>query len=180
LALKPTSGGGVVPGRIVHLHRKPREGRSRGIPKRPVRHLTITAEGVEGDFNRWRTEKANGDPDQAVLLHSVEQLAELRAEGWPVVPGDLGENLTVADLPADLVRPGARIVSGDVILEVSKACDPCTILYSLPYVGIERGPAFVRTLKGRRGWFARVIRGGSLDVGRPIEVQAAAPVVPAS
>ena len=45
-------------GRIVRLHRKPREGRLRGIPKRPVDELVITADGVEGDFNRWRTEKA--------------------------------------------------------------------------------------------------------------------------
>src|SRR3954468_13106895 len=113
--------------RIVQLSLKPREGRARGLPKRAVGQLTITTDGVEGDFNRWRTEKANGDPDQAVLLHSVEGLAQLRAEGWPIEPGDLGENLTVADLPGDLLRPGARIESGAVILEVSKACDPCTI-----------------------------------------------------
>jgi MOSC domain-containing protein YiiM len=162
-----------LPGRIVHLHRKPLSGRERGIPKRPVTGLTITADGVTGDFNRWRTEKANGDPDQAVLLHSVELLADLNAEGWPVKPGDLGENLTVAELAASLLVPGARVASGEVILEISKPCDPCTILYSLPYVGLERGPAFVCTLKGRRGWFARVVQGGSVEVGFPIEVQAA-------
>ena len=75
-------------GRIVLLHLKPREGRARGLPKRAVPHLTITAEGVQGDFNRWRTEKANGDPEQAVLLLSEEILADLRAEGWPVQPGN--------------------------------------------------------------------------------------------
>jgi MOSC domain-containing protein YiiM len=138
-----------------------------------VTELTIGADGVVGDFNRWRTEKANGDPDQAVLLQSIELLADLAADGWPVKPGDLGENFTVADLPARLLVPGARVAAGDVILEISKPCDPCTILYSLPYVGLERGPAFVRTLKGRRGWFARVVRGGSVEVGLPIEVQSA-------
>jgi MOSC domain-containing protein YiiM len=161
-------------GRIVHLHRKARAGRERGIPKPAVTALTITADGVVGDFNRWRTETASGDPDQAVLLQSLELLAELQAEGWPVQPGDLGENLTIADLPGELLQPGARVTSGAVILEISKPCDPCTILYSLPYVGLERGPAFVRTLKGRRGWFARVVQGGSVEVGRPIEVQPAA------
>ena len=44
--------------------------------------LTITAAGVEGDFNRWRTEKAAGDPDQAVLLLGDDILARLRMEGW--------------------------------------------------------------------------------------------------
>src|SRR5262249_31955799 len=108
-----------------------------------------------------------------VLLHSVELLADLNAEGWPVKPGDLGENLTVVDLPASSLVPGARVASGEVILEISKPCDPCTILYSLPYVGLERRPAFVPTLKGRRGWFARVVQGGSVAVGSPIDVQSA-------
>jgi MOSC domain-containing protein YiiM len=159
-----------VRGRIAQLHLKPREGRSRGLPKRAVAHLTITSEGVQGDFNRWRTEKANGDPDQAVLILSGEILADLRAEGWPVQAGELGENLTLADLPRDALRPGARVHVGGVVLEVSKACDPCIVLYSLPYVGITRGPAFVRTLKGRRGWFARVLQGGTITPEMPVEV----------
>jgi MOSC domain-containing protein YiiM len=159
-----------VQGRIVRLHLKPREGRARGLPKRAVPQLTITPEGVQGDFNRWRTEKANGDPDQAVLLLSEETLADLRAEGWPVQAGELGENLTLADLPPAALQPGARVFVGGVVLEVSKACDPCTILYSLPYVGIARGPAFIRTLKGRRGWFARVLQGGTILPEMPVEV----------
>ena len=90
-------------GRVLQLHLKPREGRARGLPKRAVPQLVITPEGVEGDFNRWRTETANG-------------------------------------------------------------------LYSLPYVGPERGPAFLRTLHGRRGWFARVVQGGAVYPGTPVEV----------
>lgn len=160
-------------GRVVHLHRKPREGRARGIPKRAVPRLTITSDGVEGDFNRWRTEKADGDPDQAVLLLSEEILAELQAEGWPVQPGELGENLTVAGLPLNAMSPGAEVCVGAVVLEISKACDPCIVLFSLPYVGTERGAAFIRTLKGRRGWFARVLRGGSVEAGMAIEVAGA-------
>jgi MOSC domain-containing protein YiiM len=159
-----------VQGRIVQLHLKPKQGRERGLPKRSVPELTMTADGVEGDFNRWRTEKANGDRDQAVLLIREETLADLRSEGWPVRAGELGENLTVAGLPAGVMAPGARLSLGSVILEVSKACDPCTVLYSLPYVGIERGPAFLRTLQGRRGWFARVIRGGTIRQSTPVEI----------
>jgi MOSC domain-containing protein YiiM len=159
-----------VPGRIVQLHLKPKEGRARGLPKRSVPRLTITPDGVAGDFNRWRTEKANGDPDQAVLLLTDEILAELRAEGWPVQPGELGENLTVADLPRGALRPGARLSLGEVVLEVSKPCDPCTVLYSLPYVGVDRGPAFLRTLQGRRGWFARVVHCGTVAPDMPVEV----------
>jgi MOSC domain-containing protein YiiM len=157
-------------GRVAQLHLKPREGRARGLPKRAVAHLTITPEGVDGDFNRWRTEKANADPDQAVLLLNQETLADLRAEGWPVQPGELGENVTLADLPPGALQPGARVHVGAVVLEVSKPCDPCTVLYTLPYVGVAQGPAFLRTLAGRRGWFARVLKGGTVRPEMPVEV----------
>ena len=157
-------------GRVVQLNLKPKEGRARGLPKRAASRLNITAEGVEGDYNRWRTEKANGDPDQAVLLLSEEMLAGLQAEGWPVQPGDLGENVTVAGLPPDALRNGAVVRLGDVVLEVSKPCDPCTVLYTLPYVGVERGPEFLRIMLGRRGWYARVLQGGTVRKNMPADV----------
>jgi MOSC domain-containing protein YiiM len=160
----------AVAGRITQLNLKPKVGRSRGLPKSPVPQLTITTEGVQGDFNRWRTEAAHGDPDQAVLLLREEDLAHLRAEGWPVQAGDLGENLTVVGLPADSLQPGAQVRVGEVLLVISKPCDPCTVLYSLPYVGTERGPGFLRTVRGRRGWFAQVRQGGTVRVGMPVEV----------
>jgi MOSC domain-containing protein YiiM len=162
--------------RVVACHLKPREGRARGLPKRAVPRLTLGPDGVQGDFNRWRTEQAGGDPDQAVLLHTEEALAELRTEGWPVQRGELGENLTLAGVPSGALRPGARVRVGDVVLELSKPCDPCTVLYALPYVGLQRGPAFIRTLTGRRGWFARVLRGGTIEAGMAVEV-AGAPFV---
>lgn len=167
-------------GRVVQLHRKPQQGRARGLPKRAVPELKITPEGVQGDFNRWRSEVANGDPDQAVLLLSEEILVALRAEGWPVQAGELGENLTLADLPPDSFQAGARLHIGGVVLEVSKPCDPCTVLYTLPYVGAERGPAFLRTLKDRRGWFARVVRGGTVLPGMPVEVTRSGASLPAT
>ena len=157
-------------GRVVQLHLKPREAGAHGLPKRAVTQLTITPDGVEGDFNRWRTEEANGDPDQAVLLLSEEILVALRGEGWPVQAGELGENLTLADLPPDALQPGAQVKVDGVVLEVSKACDSCDVLYTLPYVSKERGPEFLRTMLGRRGWYARVVQGGTIRAGTPVEV----------
>jgi len=169
---------GVVQGRVVQVHRKPKRGRERGIPKQVAPALTLTPHGVEGDFNRWRTEKAGGDPDQAVLLLSDEILADLRAEGWPVQRGELGENLTVAELPSDLFNPGVRLRIGEVVLEVSKPCQPCTVLYSLPYVGLDRGPRFIRALQGRRGWFARVLQGGIVQPEMIVEIDNAVHPIP--
>jgi MOSC domain-containing protein YiiM len=156
--------------RVTQLNLKPREGRARGLPKRAAPQLTITADGVEGDYNRWRTEKAQGDPDQAVLLLSEEILAHLRAEGWPVEPGDLGENITLAGVDLDALRPDAVVRIGEVVLQVSKACDPCTVLYTLPYIGVERGAQFLRTMQGRRGWYARVLQGGIVRKDSPIQI----------
>jgi MOSC domain-containing protein YiiM len=56
------------------------------------------------------------------------------------------------------------------VLEVTKPCDPCTVLFTLPYVGAKRGPEFLRTMLGRRGWFARVLQGGTVRAGAPVEV----------
>ena len=167
-------------GRVVQLHLKPKEGRARGLPKRAVPQLSITPAGVQGDFNRWRTEEANGDPDQAVLVLSEEILTALRAEGWPVEAGHLGENLTLADLPPDAFQPGARLHVGGVVLELSKPCDPCTVLFTLPYVGAERGPAFLRALKNRRGWFARVVHGGAVRPGMPVQMTRPGASLPAT
>ena len=164
-------------GSVVGLYRKPLEGRSRGIPKRPVPELTIVPDGVEGDFNRWRTEKAASDPAQAILLLEVEILEALCIEGWPVRPGDLGENVGIAGLPRGALGPGTSVELGGAVLEVSKACDPCIVLYGLPYVGADRGPAFVRTMKGRRGWFARVVRPALIRPGDPVAVTAHRPVL---
>ena len=51
---------------------------------------------------------------------------------------------------------------------VSRACDPCTNLYLLPYVGKSKGPQFLKVMLGRRGWYARVLEEGSVRAGDPI------------
>jgi MOSC domain-containing protein YiiM len=81
-----------------------------------------------------------------------------------VEPGHLGENITLDQVPESELRPGTRVRVEEVLLEVTKPCDPCTELHSLPYVGAGRGPEFVRTLVNRRGWYARVLIPGVVRV----------------
>ncbi len=157
-------------GSVLQLNIKPRTPGELGLPKNAVSRIEVAAAGVGGDCNVWRTENMPDDLDQAVLLLANEILVQLRSEGWPVQPGHLGENVTVTGIPEAVLGPGARLTLGDVALEVSKACDPCTRLYSLPYVGNERGPEFLRTLVGRRGWYARVLTPGVIKHGGPIQV----------
>ena len=159
-------------GRVLQLSVKPETPGEFGLPKRAVPGLFVSVAGAAGDFNRYRAEKLDGDRDQALLLMTQDLLDTLRLEGWPVERGDLGENLTLGGVPESSLAPGVRLRLGQVELQISKACDPCTETYSLPYVGPERGPAFVRALVGRRGWYARVLQEGRLDLGTPVVVEA--------
>lgn len=165
------SGAAAAPprGTVVGLHKKPEVPGERGLPKRPVPAIRVDADGVEGDFNRWRTEEKGGDPAYALLVLPDETLEALRQEGWPVRRGDLGENLTTRGLADEALAPPRRFRAGSVVFESSKACEPCDNLYLLPYVGRVRGAAFLRTLLGRRGWYARVVAAGEVRVGDPVE-----------
>lgn len=155
-------------GIVLRTSIKPRTPGQRGLPKPSVPSLEVTPRGAVGDFNCYRAEQMPDDLDQALLLLTEEVLHELQSEGWPVQPGDLGENLTLAGVPERMLAPGVRLRIGDVLVEVTLACDPCTTLYGLPYVGRERGPAFLRRLDGRRGWYARVLQPGLVTPGSPV------------
>lgn len=152
-------------GRVVEVHLKPEVPGERGLPKRAVPEIRLREDGVEGDFNRYRHEERHDDPAMAVLLLPRETLAELNREGWPVRPGDLGENLTTEGIPPAEFRPGLTLEVGEAVVEISKPCEPCDNLYLLPYVGRSKGPEFVRTMLDRRGWYARVRRRGRVRAG---------------
>ena len=141
---------------------KPRVPGEPGLPKGAVPALRVTSAGAEGDYNRYRAVELHGDPDQALLLVTEELLGQLNREGWPVRPGDLGENLTLGGIPESELGVGVRLTSGAVRIEITRACDPCTELYTLPYVGPDRGPAFLTATAGRRGWYARVLAPGEI------------------
>ena len=43
-----------------------------GVPKLPIDKAEIKFEGVEGDFNKFRSSKMDGDLDRAISLFSIE------------------------------------------------------------------------------------------------------------
>mgnify|MGYP006084036273 CR=1 FL=1 len=136
-----------------------------GLPKMPVETVTITKAGVEGDYNRFRKEKKKNDPDMAVMLLSTDVIDALNSEGWPVNPGDLGENITLTNIDYSILKLGDRLNIGEVSLEISLICDPCTNLNNLPYVGKDKSTSFIKTLMKRRGWYARVLKVGKVTAG---------------
>ncbi len=153
---------------LIQLSRKPQVPGEYGLPKTAVAELRISPAGAEGDYNNYRTRTLHDDPDQAIMLITEEVLAQLRTEGWPVEPGHFGENLTLGGVREADLGPGCSIRLGAVTLEISKPCDPCTELSVLPYVGTQRQAEFIRTTKGRRGWYARVLTGGTITLQSPV------------
>ncbi len=156
-------------GFVYRLGSKGKRAGERGLPKPEVGQAEILAEGLEGDYNVYRQTERAGDPAMALLLIPLETIEALNRDGWPVRPGDLGENVTTRGVRYEELRPGRRFRIGSAVVEISKACDPCTNLYTLPYVGDAKGPAFLRATLGRRGWYARVVTPGRTRRGDPVE-----------
>jgi len=151
---------------IFQISVKPDTTSEVGLPKMPVAQVQIDMAGLAaGDYNRYRQKKKNNAPDMAVLIISTDVLGELNKEGWPVKPGDLGENLTIANIDYGSISPGQKYSIGEVEIEISYICDPCANLYAFPYVGDKRRFEFIKTIMNRGGWYARVLKEGSVSVG---------------
>ena len=57
---------------------------SGGVPKLPIKTAVVNFEGVEGDYNKFRTERRENDPRRAVSIFSLERITQLREEGHPI------------------------------------------------------------------------------------------------
>jgi MOSC domain-containing protein YiiM len=125
---------------------------------------------MEGDKQRDR--RFHGGPDRALCLYSQERLDALVAEGHPVAPGVLGENVTIFGLPWTEVRPGARLRIGEVETEVTAFASPC-----LNIAGGFLDGEFTRVgQKVNPGWsrvYVRVLSEGAITVGDSVVLTSA-------
>ena len=143
------------------------------MPKRPIAFGEIGVEGVAGD--RHAHPHIHGGPRKAVLLITSEGIEELKAEGFPLYPGALGENITTSGLDRRMIRLGQRYRLGEVIVEITKMRQPCEQLS--PYgLGIQKA-VFDTEVKagnaasprwGLAGFYASVIQPGTLRPGDTI------------
>jgi MOSC domain-containing protein YiiM len=157
--------------KVIGLHVKSKEAGGLRLPKLPVDSAQVTADGMEGDYNRHRHESDNDNPDRALLIFPVETMRALNDEGWPVKPGDLGENVTTEGMVNADFDVGVRVRLGGVLAEVAENDMPCKILGQLPYIGEEKRAEFIKTLVGRRGWYARVVEEGTVAVGDQVGIE---------
>lgn len=140
-----------------------------GVPKQPVFEARVTEKGVEGD--RQGNLNVHGGPDRAVCLFSLELLERLQDEGHPIDAGLSGENLTLAGLEWDLIRPGVVLSVGpDLQLEVKSYTAPC----SKNARWFRDGDYQRISQKKNPGWsrvYAKVLRDGVVRPGDVVEIR---------
>jgi len=127
--------------------------------------VLVDAEGLVGDAICNR--KHHGGIDQAIYIEGSVSLDWWRQDlGAPLAPGTFGENLVIDGLDNREVAAGDRFVIGDVVLEVTAARIPCAT-----FAARMGDPKFVKryTKAARPGIYCRVISGGFLEAGQPVE-----------
>ena len=154
---------------IFRLHQKPKTPNEAGLPKISTQLADVTAMGFKGDFNNFRYKKKKNDPNMAIMILCIDIINDLNDEGWPVKPGDLGENITLIDLPYDSIKPKQQYQIGAIVIEITLICDPCSTLQVLPYVQKTHLKSFIKTLMKRRGWYAKVVKTGQIRIGDPVK-----------
>lgn len=134
-----------------------------GVPKLPVPSGDVTELGIAGD--KQKHTHVHGGPTRALCLYSLERIEALRAEGNPIVPGAVGENVTVEGMDWTAVAPGTRLRLGrDVLIEITAFAEPCRQIAACfadrdsGRIDAERRPGWGRA-------YARVLRTGTIRVG---------------
>ena len=133
-------------------------GAQRGGSKAPCASAELIADyGAQGDCH------AGTHPQHHVSLFAQEVLQAIQSEGFTLTPGELSANLFTEGLPLDSLTPGTQIRIGTAIIEIVKARKPC---HSITRI-INRLP---KRLYGQCGQLARIIQGGTLQVGAEISL----------
>jgi MOSC domain-containing protein YiiM len=137
--------------------------------------------GVEGDAHFGATVKHRSrvrrDPTQPNLrqVHLIhgELHDELRSRGFPVSPGDMGENVTTRGLDILALPAGTRLRLGSVAtIEITGLRNPCSqldgFMPGLMAATLDRDTD--GNLIRKAGIMASVVIGGEVRPGDPIAV----------
>ena len=138
-----------------------------GVPKLPIDKAEIKFEGVEGDFNKFRTDKKNSTGTRAVTLFSLEQIEKLKSEGHAIDVGTTGENITIEGVDWPTLEVGTRMMIGEAMIELSEPTAPCSKIGKSFIDG-----AFSRIDHelelGWSRWSASVIEEGQVEIGSQV------------
>jgi MOSC domain-containing protein YiiM len=140
--------------------------------------MLVEGLGVQGDAHMGRTVKHRSrvarDPTQpnlrqVHLLHA-ELFDELKAAGFAVWPGDLGENITTRGIDLLGLSAGTRLHIGDAVIEVTGLRNPCSQIdrfqKGLMAAVLDRDAQ--GGLVRKAGVMGVVLAGGEVRAGDPI------------
>ncbi len=133
---------------VQNLFRAPRK----HVPMEELREAQALADfGLEGCAH------AQPGGTRQVLLVDRETL-----DAMELRPGVLRENITTVGLNVNSLQIGQHLRLGEARLEVTMVCTPCNQMERIR-------PGLRKELWGRRGMLCRVLEGGLIRPGDPIE-----------
>lgn len=129
----------------------------KGIAKREVTSADVAVEhGVAGDAHA-------GDWHRQVSLLAHVDIEFMRAKGLNLKPGAFGENLVIDRLDTDELGVGSQLRIGSVLMELTQIGKVCHTRCAIYHTTGD-------CIMPRVGLFARVLEGGVLHPGMPVEV----------
>lgn len=114
--------------------------------------------------------RVHGGPDKAIHHYALDHYPQWREQlASPILeaPGAFGENFSTLGWTERNVHFGDVIQAGSALLEVSQARQPCWKLNDR--FNHPRAAALLQS-SGRTGWYYRVLREGSVQVGDQLSV----------
>jgi MOSC domain-containing protein YiiM len=150
-------------GRIFQINSSPG-----GVPKLALREAMVHELGIVGDDHNFPD--IHGGPERALCLFSLERILEFQAEGHPLFPGAVGENITVSGLEWEKLEPGVVLALGEeVVIEITRYTTPCNSMTdsfldgNFARLSQKANPGYSRV-------YARVLKTGRLAVGQRVQV----------
>ncbi len=133
--------------------------------KRKGTKKQIVAEGIfKEEYGLVGDAHAASDTHRQVSLLAIESIAKMHNLGLDLGPGDFAENLTTEGIELVSLPIGTHLSVGEgIILEVTQIGKECHTRCAIYHqVG--------KCIMPEEGVFVRVIRGGLVRAGDPIEV----------
>lgn len=148
----------------------PPENRPTGIFKSEiVMPVWLAREGLVGDAQADR--RVHGGPEKALHQYPVAHYARLAAAFPPLqpdlLPGTLGENLSVPGWDETNVCIGDTFRLGDARIQISQPRSPC---WKIDSRFATDGMARLIEAEGITGWYFRVLEEGAVEPDCPFEV----------
>src|SRR6478735_5086443 len=150
-------------GRVLQVNVSPG-----GVPKHPVDRAWVREQGLDGDAHQHRY--VHGGPHRAVSLLGIEAIERVQADGHPIEPGSVGENLTTTGIELSRLPIGTRLAIGErLVLELSGAAGPCDVIKGA-FRGGKSGRISILTHPDDSRMYARVVSHGEVRTGDPIAI----------